>query len=368
MGKASQKNSKYVIKAEMEAGGFVEKPDVVGAIFGQTEGLLEEDLNLRELQERGRIGRIQVNVKNKENTSEAEVRIPSSLNAADTSIIAASLETIERVGPSSASIKVNSIKDVRVSKREYVRKRAKQLLSDIKEERPDKATIEKEIKEEVRKSQITEYKEFDSGPKAEASDTIILLEGRADLERLLKFGLENGVAIGGSSVPSAITEVAEGKSVTAFLDGDRGAKLILEELKEKIDLDKVARAPEGKEVEELPKKKIFEALRDREKPQGLDKNLEPALSEEIREKFREKLDELLGSRGAVALNEELDQIQKVPADKLEQLQDSYAVVMDGEADRENIEQLEGKTRYLIARKKSDRATSEEIELYTEKGL
>jgi len=52
-----------VIRAKIEIEGVVDKPDVVGAIFGQTEGLLGEDLDLRELQRTGRVGRIQIAVK-----------------------------------------------------------------------------------------------------------------------------------------------------------------------------------------------------------------------------------------------------------------------------------------------------------------
>lgn len=44
--------AKYVVEARFTVEGVVEKPDVIGAIFGQTEGLFGPDLDLRELQKR----------------------------------------------------------------------------------------------------------------------------------------------------------------------------------------------------------------------------------------------------------------------------------------------------------------------------
>jgi len=61
----SSETTKYLIHIHLEAEGVVEKPDVVGAIFGQTEGLLGDDLDLRDLQRTGRLGRIDVQVTSK---------------------------------------------------------------------------------------------------------------------------------------------------------------------------------------------------------------------------------------------------------------------------------------------------------------
>ncbi len=73
MSKAPVDIIKYVIHAEAEANGLVEKPDLIGAIFGQTEGLLGEDLDLRELQKSGKIGRIEVNTNYKEGKTVKQV-------------------------------------------------------------------------------------------------------------------------------------------------------------------------------------------------------------------------------------------------------------------------------------------------------
>ena len=97
MGKTYIDTLKYVIYANVKINGLVEKPDVVGAIFGQTEGLLGEELDLRELQKNGRIGRIHVNLEEKKGMTTGEIRVPSSLDMVETCIIAGALETVDRV-------------------------------------------------------------------------------------------------------------------------------------------------------------------------------------------------------------------------------------------------------------------------------
>jgi len=44
----SDQKAKYMIHATIKAEGTIQRKDVVGAIFGQTEGLLGEELQLRE--------------------------------------------------------------------------------------------------------------------------------------------------------------------------------------------------------------------------------------------------------------------------------------------------------------------------------
>ena len=58
----SKKEGKYVIHATIRTDGTVQRKDVVGAIFGQTEGLLGEELQLRDLQRSGRIGHVDVSL------------------------------------------------------------------------------------------------------------------------------------------------------------------------------------------------------------------------------------------------------------------------------------------------------------------
>jgi DNA primase len=264
MAKLAPTSTKYVVKAYIKAKGIIEKPDVIGAIFGQTEGLLGSDLDLRELQRTGRIGRIEVNIKSHQGNSEGEIIIPSSLDSAETALIAATLETIERIGPCVAEISLRGVEDMRSEKRKYVIEKAKEILKNLVEAGvPSTAEISEQIKEAVRTHEISSYKGLPCGPNVVDSDNIIIVEGRADVVNLLKFGIRNAIAIEGTSVPPAIIDVAKEKVVTLFVDGDRGGQLISKEILQLTDVDFVATAPPGKEVEELTKKEVYKALREK---------------------------------------------------------------------------------------------------------
>jgi DNA primase len=258
--------TKYLIHAEIVAEGVVERPDVVGAIFGQTEGLLGEDLDLRELQKTGRIGRIEVKVESKSGRSYGGIKVPSSLDKIETAILAAALETIERVGPCSARIRVSKIEDVRASKRKKIVERAKDILKELFEEPEiESEKIANLVRQAVRAEEIMEYGEegLPAGPAVDGSDAIIVVEGRADVLNLLRHGIKNVIAVEGTNIPKTIVELSRKKTVTTFLDGDRGGDLILKEILQIADIDYVARAPEGKGVEDLTQKEIVKSLRDK---------------------------------------------------------------------------------------------------------
>jgi DNA primase len=256
--------TKYVIYADITAEGIVERPDVVGAIFGQTEGLLGSDLDLRDLQKTGRLGRIDVQITSSAGKSGGTISIPSSFDKVETAILAAALETIDRVGPCIAHIGVDRIEDVRASKRKYVIDRAKRILVEMFAENIlETEEITEEIKQSVRVEEITHIGKdnLPAGPNVLDSDAILVVEGRADVLNLLKYGIKNAVAVGGTNVPPTIAELCAKKVVTAFTDGDRGGELIVKELLQVADIDYVARAPEGKSVEGLTQKEIVRALR-----------------------------------------------------------------------------------------------------------
>ena len=264
MAKLAPTSTKYIVKASIKAKGIVEKPDVIGAVFGQTEGLLGADLDLRELQRTGRIGRIEVNLNTIEGNSEGEIIIPSSLDGAETALIAATLETIERVGPCNAEIKLISVEDTRADKRKFVVDKAKEILKTLSEAGvPNADEVSEQIKAAVRTDEITNYQGSPCGPNLLESENIIIVEGRADVVNLLKYGIKNTIAIEGTSVPPAVAELTKVKSATVFVDGDRGGELIIKELSIKGDIDFVTAAPRGKEVEELSQKEVFKALRDK---------------------------------------------------------------------------------------------------------
>lgn len=267
MGKGEElTTTKYLIHAQINANGIVEKPDVVGAVFGQTEGLLSNDLDLRELQRTGRIGRIQVMIHSNSGKAKGEIVIPSSLDRIETAILAASLETINRVGPCEAEIHTVKVEDVRSVKREQVVNRAKEIYKSMMESvTPASMKMIEEVREAMRIHEISEYGEdkLPAGPSIHTSDAIIVVEGRSDVLNLLKYGIKNTVAVEGVSVPKSIGELSKKRTTTAFVDGDRGGELILKELLQIGEVDYITRAPRGKEVEDLEKDEVLIALRDK---------------------------------------------------------------------------------------------------------
>jgi DNA primase len=262
----SSDTTKYLIHIHLTAEGVVEKPDVVGAIFGQTEGLLGEELDLRDLQRTGRVGRIDVQITSRKGETKGDILISSSLDRAETAILAASLETIDRVGPCVAHVTVESIEDIRVVKRKIIVERAKELLTGyFNDASIDSYELLDDVRESIRIEKIGVIGEdkVPAGPNVQDSDAIIVVEGRADVINLLKFGIKNAVAVEGTKVSGTIIELTETKTSTAFLDGDRGGELILRELLQVADIDYVAHSPRGKSVEDMTRKEVIKALRNK---------------------------------------------------------------------------------------------------------
>lgn len=258
--------TKYLIKAHIKADGVIEKSDVVGAIFGQTEGLLGDELDLRELQRSARVGRIEVELDSKNGKSEGTITLPTSLDKVETVILAAAFESIDRVGPCKATIIADHVEDVRVVRRKQVIERAKELLNKVMEEsKVEGDTIADNVRQAVQIEEITNYGQdhCPAGPNIEKSDAVILVEGRRDVLNLLKYGIKNVIAIGGTNIPKTVIELTKEKVTTAFVDGDRGGELILKELLQTADVDFVARAPQTREVEEIPQKLIMKALKNK---------------------------------------------------------------------------------------------------------
>jgi DNA primase len=262
----SPDTTKYLIHLTLQTEGVVDKPDVVGAIFGQTEGLLGEDLDLRDLQRTGRVGRIDVQINTKKGETRGEILISSSLDRAETALLASSLETIDRVGPCAARVAVDRIEDIRVTKRRKIVDRAKELLLEHFDEGSiNSDELLDEVREVIRieKLELLGDQKVPAGPNVMDSDAIIVVEGRADVINLLRYGIKNAVAVEGTNVPNIIVDLCSRKTATAFLDGDRGGELILRELLQIADIDFVAYCPRGKSVEEMSRKEIVKALRNK---------------------------------------------------------------------------------------------------------
>jgi len=255
-----------MIRAKLTADGIVDKPDVVGAIFGQTEGLLGDELDLRDLQKSGRIGRIEVDVQSKSGKSEGIVLVSSSLDQVETAILASALETIDRVGPCKAGMRVLGIEDVRIAKREQVVERAKELLNDlIKQSKGKSSDLTESIRQSIQVEEITTYGKdhCPAGPAVKDSEAIIIVEGRSDVLNLLRAGVKNAIAVEGTNIPETVQELSRERVATAFVDGDRGGELILRELFQVAEVDFVARAPRAHEVEELSAKQLTKCLRNK---------------------------------------------------------------------------------------------------------
>lgn len=256
-----QTTAKYLIHATVRTSGVVERSDVVGAIFGQTEGLLGDQLDLRDLQEASKVGRIDVTIESEGGRSTGSITIASGLDKVETAVLAAALETMDRVGPCHADCTVTDIEDARAAKRRTIVDRATELLDGLEERAVTTEKIVAEVRQNARVEEITTYEGYPAGPNVETSDAIIVVEGRADVRRLLKYGFKTAVAVEGTDIPGEIAELTTQRNTTAFLDGDRGGDLILRELQQIGAVDYVAFAPTDRSVEDLDKGEILSALR-----------------------------------------------------------------------------------------------------------
>ena len=258
-------SSKYVIRASIRANGVVNKSDVVGAVFGQTEGLLGDELDLRDLQKSGRMGRVEVDIKSDKGKSKGEIEISSSMDQVETSVFAAALETVERVGPCKATVKIVALEDSRTSKREVIIDRARALLIDLlQNSRSAGSTITDTVRQALQTEEVVRFKgKLPAGPNVETSDAIIIVEGRGDVLNLLKHGIKNAVAVEGTNIPKEVVALTKEKTVTAFVDGDRGGEMIIQELLQVAEVDFIARAPANTEVEHITHKQIMKCLRDK---------------------------------------------------------------------------------------------------------
>jgi len=379
MSKLAQATSKYTIFAKFEAEGTIEKPDVIGAVFGQTEGLLGPDMELRELQKTGRIGRIDVELKTVNGKTSGIIVIPSSLDTSETALIGACIETIERVGPCNAKLSIEKIEDVRTAKRKYVIDRAKELLTKIFDEGlPDTEAITEQIKEAVRGGEIENYDGLPAGPNIDSYDSIIIVEGRADVLNLLKNGIKNVIAIEGTSIPKTIIDLSKEKITTAFLDGDRGGDLILKELLSVCEIDFITRAPRGKEVEELTKKAIFKSLRNKIPTNQVETEIKNEEKPAIRyrpkievnklERFKSVLEDLIGTRAACFLDGDTEILGRVPVKEMFSAMrglDAESLVFDGDVDQKLINQCSNRgIKYIVGMKVGRIKSPERVSILT----
>jgi len=358
--------------------GVVEKPDVIGALFGQTEGLFAPELDLRELQKSGRIGRIEINLDSKQDKTNGNINIPTSLDRVSTAIIAASIESINRVGPCKAKVILNKIEDIRDARRRLIIDRAKEVLRKwTVETMPGTDEIFREVSEMLRLQRVEKYgpEELTAGPEINSAKDIIVVEGRADVINLLRAGIQNTIAVEGAKIPQSIIKICTEREATAFLDGDRGGDLILKELQQVTTIKYVARAPRGKEVEDLTFKEIEKALKDkvpvekakvrRKKEQPQSQQLpapipqppkpqpQPRQKKMVPKQIVEIAQELNGTLESVLLDKDMKQVERMPvrelAEKLQQQKDIDTVIFDGVITQRLVDiAAERNINYLIA--------------------
>ncbi|MHA2289485.1 MAG: DNA primase DnaG [Promethearchaeota archaeon] len=343
--------TKYVIEAKFKIKGVVEKSDIVGAVFGQTEGLLL-DLDLRDLQKSGRIGRIEVVNESKEGVSEGIIKIPSSLTRKETALLAATVETVSRVGPCEAEINLLDIRDVRETKRKQIIERAAELLKKWDQNSLEPSEIEEQIDTGIKLGEITTWgpEKLPAGPDVETSNELIIVEGRADVLNLLRIGVKNSIAVQGTQVPKSVLKLIKTKKpVIAFLDGDRGGQIILNELLQLTKLDYIARAPEGLEVEELTRKQMIKALQNK-KPAGVKETYrskdkrefsgKDAVFQKIMKKLKVKNPKAIKENlekiepgHSIGFNKSIEKLFEIPVgelfDKIKKFKEAQFLIIDG---------------------------------------
>jgi 5S rRNA maturation endonuclease (ribonuclease M5) len=326
--------TKYLVVARFEVEGVVEKPDVIGAIFGQTEGLFGPELDLRELQKSGRIGRIEIQLESKQDRTHGTITIPSSLDKSSTAIIAAAVQSVDRIGPCLAKVTLEKVADIREDKRRQILDKAKDILRTwVVEESPSTDEMVKQVSGVIRSSDVVAYgpDRLPAGPDVATNPSVILVEGRADIILLLRCGIRNAVAIEGTKIPQTIIDLCKTKETTAFLDGDRGGDLILKELMQVAPVDFVARAPVGREVEELTPKELLRCLRDKvpveeekisQRPQPVEMVHPPPIQHpqlaplQLPQSLVIKARELRGTLEGVLLDQNMGEVARVPVSEL----------------------------------------------------
>ncbi len=362
MAKISPVSIKYMIHAIFTAEGALEKPDVIGALFGQTEGLLGTDLEMRDLQKEGKIGRIEVDLTRENKRTTGVIKIPTALDQSETTLIAAAIETIERIGPCDSQIEVERIEDVRGGKRDYIIERAKKLMQEIQGSTSSRE-ISQEIKSASRIAGIQEYGKNKLPCGDLSGKEIIVVEGRADVLNLMRNGVSNVISMNGTKLPDEIKELGGTKEITLFVDGDRGGKLITQNVVDNVKVAYLATAPDGKEVEELTGKEILMALRKKvptsefssNKHQEKETASEFKLNEADKEKLKKFSDENEGTEKAILLNESLNEVKKVSVKSLNgalrrSKEKSPVIIIDGTVTSSTIQAAEEANCQIIVAK------------------
>ncbi len=373
--------TKYIIEVKFNIKGVVEKSDIVGAIFGQTEGLLL-DLDLRDLQKSGRIGRIEVENEAQEGISTGVIKIPSSLTRRETALLAATVETVSRVGPCEAELTLIEIRDVRERKRKKIIERAAELLKEWDQKSLEQSEIEEKIDTDIKLGEIISWgsEKLPAGPEVESDQNLIIVEGRADVLNLLRIGIKNTIAVQGTQIPKSVIKLTKNKdTVTAFLDGDRGGTIILKELIQVAKIDYVARAPNGYEVEALTRKQMIKALQNKRPTKTYKESEGEYVDEKRYDKMEDKLQKTLKkfkiknesviieiinsieTGHGIGLNKNLEKLFDIPVgeifEKIRNYKDVKFLIIDGILTKRLLSlSMNLKIKFIACKNKEDELT------------
>lgn len=319
---------KYHVRIRFEIDGVVEKADLIGAIFGQTEGLFGPEMNLNELQKNWKVGRIEIKLESKNGRTNGEVIIPMGTDMSTAALIAAAIENIDKVGPCVGHFSLTAIEDIRSIKRKTISDRAKIIMKEWASRTSSESDdILKEVSASTKPVKIISYgkENLPAGPDIYQAKEIFLVEGRADVNTLLRSGIGNVIAIEGTKVPQSVIQLAKEKIITAFLDGDRGGDLIEKELAQVLKTKKVLRAPPGKEVEDLTPVEISKIIEDKTeeklKPTKIltkpkQELKQPTIPQDLQTNIKEIYSNINGTLEAVIFDSKMNQISQVPVNQL----------------------------------------------------
>lgn len=360
---------------KFDVDGIVEKADIIGAIFGQTEGLLGPEMNLNELQKVSKVGRIEVNVENKSDKTLGDVVIPMSTDISTAALIAAAIESIDKVGPFQAKFILAGIEDIREIKKKVIVDRAKKIVQEwATKTMSESEEMLKDVYDATKPGKLTAFgrEQLACGSGVFESDWIILVEGRADVINLLRAGFDNAIAIEGARIADPVVKLCQDKRrVIAFIDGDRAGDLILKELEGAVKIDTVLRAPTGREVEELTPQEIVNILKDAVKIEQTKTSVKPLEGDSgnFAGKVKDVFSEINETLEAVALDNSMNQIFRVPVSELVQkLQDgqgSKYLVLDGIITQRLVDAAsKAGVQYLVGHRITDLKKGYDITLRT----
>ena len=255
------KEVQNTIKIEIQVLGRVNQSDIIGAVFGQTEDVLGDALELRKLQKQNLIGRIEVDTEYTSDGTRGIITIPSHMDRTNTVIIAAALETIKKIGPCKAKARILKIENIKEIKIKKIIEHAKKVLEKFMNISIDSQELIDKVSSEVRMSQHIEYgdEKLVTGPNIDKFDDLIFVETLADLKNMLKYGIKNVVAFDDMSKKDTLKELADKHEIMVFVN--KGKEFLVKKLLEFADVDSYTKPEMNKRIHDLESKEIYKAIR-----------------------------------------------------------------------------------------------------------